>query len=37
MCALTLRKQMEDNNILDRAFSTFPEYNLVLTGTHFFS
>ncbi|XP_073981995.1 diacylglycerol lipase-beta-like isoform X2 [Rhodnius prolixus] len=32
MCALTLRKQMEDNNILDRAFSTFPEYNLVLTG-----
>ncbi|KAK9512943.1 hypothetical protein O3M35_001247 [Rhynocoris fuscipes] len=32
MCALTLKKNLEDNNILEKAFSTFPEYNLVLTG-----
>ncbi|CAH1398562.1 unnamed protein product [Nezara viridula] len=32
MCAINLKKHIEDNNLLEKAFAQFPEYGLVLTG-----
>ncbi|BES97276.1 neural stem cell-derived dendrite regulator [Nesidiocoris tenuis] len=32
MCAMTLKKHLEENHVLDKAFGTYPNYGLVLTG-----
>lgn len=35
MCAMNLKKHLEENHILDKAFGTFQGYDLVLTGNMF--
>lgn len=37
MCALNLKKRLEENNLIDKALSQYPEYDLVLTGKFFIS
>ena len=32
LCAMNLKKHLEDNNVLEKAFSHYPNYNLVITG-----
>lgn len=28
-----IKKELDDHNVLDKAFTNFPEYNLVITGS----
>lgn len=34
MCAVRLKKHIEDSGILDKTFAMHPTYNLILTGNN---
>lgn len=30
-----IKNELDDHNVLEKAYTNFPEYNLVITGIHY--